>query len=112
MDSFEFQTQLYNFNDYPTDLGPYYTVLGLYEEVGVLSEKLKNSLKDNDGAFSERDIQKLQITIGDIIFYLTRMCIDIGINLDDVLDICLRKQNLLKQKKINDHLQQNGLKLS
>lgn len=110
MDAFEFQTQLRNFNDYPLELGPYYTILGIYEELGKLSEKLRTSLKDNDGKFSERDLQRLQISIGDIMFYLVRMCIDMGVDVNDVLDLCLRKQNLIKQKSVTEKLDKNNIR--
>lgn len=110
MDAFEFQTQIRNFADYPVDLGPFYTVLGLQEEVGKLSEKLRTSLKDNNGTFSDRDLQRLQISMGDILYYIVRMCIDMGIELNDVLDICLKKQNLLKQKSVNEKLDKNNIK--
>lgn len=110
MDAFEYQTQLRNFIDYPVELGPYYTILGIYDELGKLSEKLRESLKDKDGNFSDRDIQRLEISIGDIIFYLTCMCNDLNININQVLEMNLKKQNLIKQKRTNEALDKQGIK--
>ena len=40
----EFQENIKNFEEYPTDLGPYYLILGAQSELGKLSEKLKTFL--------------------------------------------------------------------
>lgn len=110
MDAFEFQTQTRNFANYPLDLGPYYTILGIYDELGNLSEKLRVSLKDSAGQFTERESQKIMISIGDVMYYLACMCNDMGFNMNDVLDLCLRKQNLIKQKTIDERLDKNNIK--
>lgn len=110
MDAFEYQTQIKNFADYPLELGPYYTILGIYDELGKLSEKLRESLKNREGDFSQRDLQRLEISIGDIMFYLVTMCNDLNINIDSVLNINLKKQNLLKQKRMSEELDKKGVK--
>lgn len=110
MDAFDFQTQLRNFTNYPVELGPYYTILGIYEELGILSEKLRTSLKDKEGKFTDRDIQRLQISIGDIIYYLTCMCTDIGANINDVLALCIKKQTLMKEQRLKTQLEENNIK--
>lgn len=102
----EYQDSTKNFHNYPEEIGVYYSYLSLNEEIGNLSSKIKLSLLD-DYEVTDKERQKLGITIGDIIFWCTNMCSDMGLRLEDVLLLNIRKLNLIKEKAINEQLQKN-----
>lgn len=102
----EYQDIIKNYHNYPVGLGVYYASLALNEEMGNLSGKLKLSLLD-DYEITDRERQKLGITLGDIIFWCSSMCSDMGLSLEQVMDLNLRKLNMMKEKAINSQLENN-----
>ena len=115
MELTDLQHQARTYADYEFGLGPYYSVLGLSEEVGKLNEKLRVILKNNQGSFSNEDIVKLEISIGDTLFWLLNMISDLGVSIDETVALMLKKQILMKEKRdkktlltnINDNNTQN-----
>ena len=51
----DYQTQIRNYVDYPTDIGPFTTILDLSLNVGKLSDKLNKVLVNNHGSFSKEN---------------------------------------------------------
>lgn len=115
MELTDLQHQARTYADYEFGLGPYYSILGLSEEVGKLNEKLRVILKNNQGSFSSEDIVKLEISIGDTLFWLLNMISDLGVSIDETVALMLKKQILMKEKRdkktlttnINDNNTQN-----
>lgn len=99
MELTDLQQQARNYADYEFALGPYYSILGLTEEVGKINEKLRVILKNNQGSFSNDDIVKLEISIGDVLFWLLNMISDIGVSIDETVALMLKKQLLIKEKR-------------
>ena len=100
MEISEYQAQIRNYIDYHVELGPFSVILDLVNNVGILSEKLHSVLEEKRGTFSDLDKNKVAISIGDILFDLTNMCSDLGINMDEVISLNLRKQSMIKERKI------------
>ena len=107
MELTDLQHQARTYADYEFGLGPYYSILGLTEEVGKLNEKLRVILKNNQGSFSNEDIVKLEISIGDTLFWLLNMISDIGVSIDETVALMLKKQLLIKEKKDKQKLVDN-----
>lgn len=99
MELTDLQHQARTYADYEFGLGPYYSILGLSEEVGKLNEKLRVILKNNQGSFSSEDIVKLEISIGDTLFWLLNMISDLGVSIDETVALMLKKQILMKEKR-------------
>jgi NTP pyrophosphatase (non-canonical NTP hydrolase) len=85
----------YSFTDYQTDskktagypdIGHrvIYPVLGLAGETGEISEKIKKIFRDRKGEFTKEDIELLTLELGDVLWYLTQIATDLGINMEDV----------------------------
>ena len=96
----EYQAQIRNFAMYPKELGPYYTILGVTSETGNLANKLKELLNENKNGLDDKDKGKIAISIGDIMFWLSSMASDLGLEFDEIIALNLRKKALIKEKMI------------
>ncbi len=103
----DYQEILKNFKDYPVELGMYYTIVGAQIDMGKLFEKIQVSLNDPEYILSDRDKQKIGISIGDVFYWLTSMISELGLNLEDVLDLNIQKRNLIRQKQLNKSIQKD-----
>lgn len=63
-----------------------YLALGLAGEAGEVANKVKKLYRDGD-----RDREKLVSELGDVLWYLTRLCDEIGMTIDGISD-----QNAIK----------------
>lgn len=105
----EYQNILINFKNYPTELGAYYDILSLTRELGILSDKVLSTLQDPNYELTEKDKQKIGISIGDMMYWLVNMATDLGLHIeDDIVSLNLRKLNLLKEKEIHNNLLKNS----
>ena len=99
----EFQENIKNFEEYPTDLGPYYLILGDQSELGKLSEKLKTFLEENSD-FNDKDKRILSISIGDTMFYLLSMANSLNISFEQIAALELRKRSLYKEQELKEKM--------
>ena len=74
-----------------TDHPIVYPTLGLTNEAGEVAGKVKKIFRDKDGTISDADRDALRSELGDVLWYLTQICPDLGITLQEVADENLRK---------------------
>ncbi len=74
-----------------TDHPIVYPTLGLTNEAGEVAGKVKKIFRDKDGTISNADRDALRSELGDVLWYLTQICTDLGITLQEVADENLRK---------------------
>lgn len=73
-------------------LGPYYSVLGLCGEAGEVADKLKKIYRDKDWKnISDEDKKAIAKELGDVLWYVAKMCHDLGLCMD-----CVAQGNLSK----------------
>ena len=96
----DFQTQARHFVDYPVQIGPYASILSLSNNTGILSQKLYDTLKHIETPFTENEIKKMSITIGDILYDISNLCTDLGLTLDECAALNIRKRTIMKEKEI------------
>jgi len=65
---------------YPENAKVVYPVLGLCGETGEIAEKIKKHIRDG----RELDKEDLKKELGDVLWYLSALAGDLGINLEDV----------------------------
>lgn len=65
---------------YPEDEAVQYLALGLNGEAGEVAEKVKKWRREDDAAY----LTELETELGDVLWYLTRMADEIGVDLADV----------------------------
>ena len=102
MDFNEYQETIVNYIDYPLELGPFYMILFAQSNLGKLSEKLKDVMDKENLNIDDKEKTMLSITIGDLISNLTMMSTSLGLKLNDITALNLRKLALIKQQKIKE----------
>lgn len=75
----------------PTDAPIVYPTLGLANEVGEVAGKIKKIFRDKGGQISEDDRQALKHELGDVLWYLTQICTELGLTLEEVAEANLVK---------------------
>ena len=74
-----------------TDHAIVYPTLGLVNEAGEVAGKIKKIFRDKDGVISETDRAALKSELGDVLWYLTQICTELDLSLEEVA-----AQNLTK----------------
>jgi NTP pyrophosphatase (non-canonical NTP hydrolase) len=82
-----------------------YPVIGLAGETGEVSEKVKKLLRDSDGVVTPEFVVSLTKELGDVLWYLSALCDELKISLEDVAKINLQK---LSDRKVNNTVQGSG----
>lgn len=67
-----------------TDHPIVYPTLGLTNEAGELAGKVKKLFRDKGGEISEEDRQSLKGELGDVLWYLTQICTELDLSLEEV----------------------------
>jgi NTP pyrophosphatase (non-canonical NTP hydrolase) len=82
-----------------------YYVLGVGGEAGELLEKIKKLFRDSNGQITVK-FQKMVIKeVGDILWYLARLCTHLGIDFNEVAETNLSK---LKSRMERDKIHGDG----
>ena len=68
-----------------------YPVLGVCGEAGELAEKLKKCLRDKDGQIAGEDHRLMVKEVGDVLWYLSAVCRELGISLEHAAKVNLEK---------------------
>jgi NTP pyrophosphatase (non-canonical NTP hydrolase) len=91
-----------NFNDYQTKsrrtagypaIGHpvIYPTLGLVNEAGEVAGKIKKVFRDKGGEISEETRSALKAELGDVLWYISQICTELDLSLDDVAEYNIAK---------------------
>lgn len=84
-----------------------YPTLGLLNEAGEFVGKLKKIFRDKEGKISLADRNDLKEELGDVLWYLTQICTELGFTLEEVaeanLDKLFSRQKRNKIRGSGDH---------
>lgn len=105
LDINQYQENVVSYNDYPKELGPYYSVMGIMAVTGTLAEKVQALLHTQDGKIDKRYAMKMAISLGDILRYIACMAADLNLGMDEILSINLKKLEMEAQKRIEEQKQ-------
>ena len=61
-----------------------YPTLGLVNEAGEVAGKIKKIFRDKGGAIGEADRAALKHELGDVLWYLTQICTELDLTLEEV----------------------------
>ena len=81
-----------------TDHAIVYPTLGLANEAGEVAGKIKKIFRDNDGVIGELERDALKYELGDVLWYLTQICTELGLTLEDVAAANLEKLSSRRQR--------------
>ncbi len=82
-----------------------YPTLGVSGEAGELAEKIKKVLRDKGGIVDDATKESIKKEMGDLLWYLANLGIELGIGLEDVAAANLDK---LSSRKERGHLHGDG----
>jgi len=68
-----------------------YPTLGLVSEAGEFAGKIKKIFRDEGGTISWGTRQALKAELGDVLWYLTQLCTNLGFTLEEVAEANLDK---------------------
>lgn len=68
-----------------------YPVLGLANEAGEVAGKIKKIFRDKGGEISAETREALQAELGDVLWYISQVCTELDISLNDVAESNLAK---------------------
>ena len=83
----DYQEQAYQTAVYPESAKVFYPILGLLGEAGELANKAKKLIRDG----KELDIDDAAKELGDILWYVSAVAYDLGIDLGYIADRNLQK---------------------
>lgn len=101
MDFSTYQQQSRTTALYP-DLGKnvIYPTLGLVGEAGEVAEKMKKIIRDKGGQIDDQTRIELQKELGDVLWYLTQLSVELGLTLDDVATANITKLKSRQQRNV------------
>ena len=74
-----------------------YPALGLCGEAGEVAEKVKKTIRDDDGILSDERREALSRELGDVLWYLAQLATEAGLELESIaadnLDKLLSRQD-------------------
>jgi NTP pyrophosphatase (non-canonical NTP hydrolase) len=105
MDFKKYQKETKKTAIYPPDEKFAYLPLGLAGEAGEVAEKFKKIIRDKRGEINEKDKEEIKKELGDVLWYLSQISGELGIELEDVAKNNLSK---LSSRKKRDKLKGNG----
>ena len=68
-----------------------YPTLGLVNEAGEVAGKIKKIFRDKAGQISDDDREALKHELGDVLWYLTQICTNLELTLEEVAEANLDK---------------------
>ena len=74
-----------------TDHAIVYPTLGLVNEAGEVAGKIKKIFRDKEGVISEDDRAALKSELGDVLWYLTQICTELDLALEEVAEQNIEK---------------------
>jgi NTP pyrophosphatase (non-canonical NTP hydrolase) len=74
-----------------TDHPIVYPTLGLTNEAGEVAGKVKKIFRDRGGVISSEDREALKYELGDVLWYLTQICTELDLTLEEVAAANLEK---------------------
>ena len=81
----EYQEQSKGTAQYSDFVPPWvYLAMGLAGESGEVVDKLKKVARNTNGVFSDEAKLELQKELGDVLWYVSQLCEELGLSLDEV----------------------------
>lgn len=72
---------------YPKSSSLIYTTIGLANEAGEVLGQVKKMIRDDDSILTEERKNKIIAETSDCMWYITRICVELGITLEELMQI-------------------------
>ena len=91
MDLSEYQRLSRRTAEYPREAWLIYPALGLAGEAGEVAEHVKKAIRDDGGEVSEERRTAMAKELGDVLWYVSQLASELGLELDEIAQINLDK---------------------
>jgi NTP pyrophosphatase (non-canonical NTP hydrolase) len=81
--------------------GKMYCALGLAGEAGEVCENIKKMIRNDDGKLNPKRRSELMMELGDVIWYVANMAVELDAGLDECVEMMLGK---LEQRQLDGAL--------
>lgn len=98
MDFNEYQARAANLNLCPEEFRLIHSILGLAGEAGEVAEKFKKLYRDRRGVMDEAFKVEIKKELGDILWYVSDVGTNLGIDLQQIADYNIEKLESRKQR--------------
>lgn len=95
----EYQQAVQEYKPFKADIDIFFNLFDLTSSVGELTKKVNNVLMNNLEMDKEQSI-RLGISVGDILCALTNFAYNIGMTLDEIAKVNLKKIELMKEQEV------------
>jgi NTP pyrophosphatase (non-canonical NTP hydrolase) len=68
-----------------------YPTLGLVNEAGEVSGKIKKIFRDKDGVIGEAEKEALKAELGDVLWYISQVATELDLSLDEIAEANIAK---------------------
>lgn len=75
-----------------------YPALGLTGEAGEVADKVKKIIRDNNGQLTKETRDDIILELGDVLWYLAALCLELNISLEEVAEINVKKLQSRKER--------------
>lgn len=82
-----------------------YPTLGLVGEAGEVAEKIKKVIRDSGGVVSEEKKQELTKELGDVLWYIANLSVELDLSMEEV---ALKNLEKLKSRQERNELHGSG----
>ncbi len=77
-----------------------YVTLGIAGEAGEIAEHIKKAIRDDGGTITPNRVLALEKEIGDICWYVSQLCSELGLDLEIILANNLSKLKSRKERGV------------
>lgn len=89
----EYQKETKTTARYPSSRSLEYTILGLCREAGEVADVTRRILRDYEGKLTKNMQEKLGDKIGDVMWYVSQVCNEANLDLEEVMIRNIKKIN-------------------
>ncbi|HEU0050487.1 MAG TPA: nucleoside triphosphate pyrophosphohydrolase family protein [Patescibacteria group bacterium] len=68
-----------------------YPTLGLTGEAGEVADKLKKTIRDDDGLITDQKKTEITKELGDVLWYVAQLATELGLSMDDIAKTNIEK---------------------
>lgn len=97
----EYQKQADSTAMYPNRGHNYiFPVIGLAGETGEVAEKFKKVIRDKNGVIDDEAKKEIVKEMGDVLWYLSQICTELGVEFDGVAEANIQKINSRRNREV------------
>lgn len=98
----DYQNAIREFTKYPKEIGVFYNALDMQSSLGQLTSKIDALLISENSEVDRQEALKFGISLGDLLFALCNFAADVGLTMDEVIALNLKKISMIRNKETKE----------